>query len=576
MRSIKISLLSIALLCVVGATCAASTDTGPVVSAQMRLSPADPHPGQDVRVIIDATIKPGYHVGSADKDALYPAALTLTAPKGFAFDKPVFPKGERKSFEFTTDKIPVYEGTFTIKVNGHISADVRPGDATIKARLSTQGCKGDQCFPPEDAQAAAKLTVQQGAVTTGPRGHSAVLSDDETAAAGLAGMTTAKRFLMLYLGGLLLALTPCVYPMIPVTVGYFSSQGERRKGKVVTLAAAYVLGLAITYALLGTLAATTGGALGSALQSSVVVIGIAAVLIALSLSMFGVYELRVPQCILSKSSGRSGVIGALLMGLVFGIVAAPCAGPFVLGLTLFAAKTGSPLAGFIMFFVLAVGMGTPLFLLAAFSAKLPVPGKWMLVAERLGGFALLGAAAYFVEPIVPQLIRPYLIPAVVLAAGIYVGCVENTVRSSRLAAAVGKVFCVSALAVAAVMVWPSPKHAAMDWQPFKPSSVELAAKSGKPFVVDFSAEWCAACKELQAGPFSDPKVIAATRDFAKFRVDGTRRTPEVTAAEKQLGVSGKGYPIVLFFDSGGREIRSARIIGYVEPHEMIRRIEMVR
>jgi thiol:disulfide interchange protein DsbD len=502
--------------------------------------------------------------------------LTVTAPKGFTFRKPVFPKALRKKFGFTSGTIPVYEGTFTVKVAGHLSPSVKPGSATINAVLSTQACKGGQCFPPEDAKISTKITIKAGAITTGSHARRASLSDDETAAAGLAGMNTAKRFLMLYLGGLLLALTPCVYPMIPVTVGYFSSQGEKHKGKVITLAAAYVLGLAVTYAILGTVAALTGGALGSALQSSAVIVGIATLLVVLSLSMFGLYELRVPQCILSKSSGRGGIAGALFMGLIFGVVAAPCAGPFVLGLTLFAAKTGSPLAGFIMFFVLAVGMGTPLFLLAAFSAKLPVPGKWMLVAERLGGFALLGAAAYFVEPIVPAAVRPYLIPAVILAAGIYVGCVENTVQSSKLAAAIGKVFCVGALAATTVMVWPSAKHPSIQWQPFKAESVKLAAQSGKPFVVDFSAEWCAACKELQKGPFSDPRVIAAAKDFSAFRVDGTRRTPEVTAAERQLGVSGKGYPIVLFFDTHGHEVRSARIIGFVDPNEVIRRIEMIR
>jgi len=401
-------------------------------------------------------------------------------------------------------------------------------------------------------------------------------TDDESVANRLAKTHMITRLLMLYLGGLLLAFTPCVYPMIPVTVGYFSAQSERRKGRVTSLAAAYVLGLAITYAVLGTVAATTGGMLGAALQSRAVLIGISGVLVALALSMFGLYEIQPPQFISNRASGHAGLLGALGMGLVFGIVAAPCAGPFVLGLAFFAAKTGSLLLGFAMFFVLAIGMGTPLFILAMFSAKLPVPGRWMVAVERLGGFILLGAAAYFLMPVVPEPVRIWLIPGVVLAAGIYFGFIEKSIRITKISAAFGKGFCVVTLAAALVMVWPGAKTASIKWEPYTPNNLAAAAKSGKPSIVDFSAEWCAACKELDKGPWRDPQVIHATKDFAKFRVDGTRRTPEVTAAEKQLRIAGKGYPIVLFFDSHGREVKSARIIGFIDSKEMLRRIALIR
>jgi thiol:disulfide interchange protein DsbD len=567
------------LLCACGAYPAAASEA-PVVSATARISPTRLQPGGDLTLIVKATIRPGYHVGAADKDALYPASLTLTASKGVTLGKPAWPKSVRKSFGFTSGKIPVYEGSITIQVKGRVAPNAKPGAVTIKGKLSTQACKGDQCFPPEDASVAARaVIVKKSTAAAGGAGpgasSSGPLSDDEAAAANLAGMHVAKRVVMLYLGGLLLALTPCVYPMIPVTFGFFSSQSDRRRSKVMTLAGAYVLGLALTYALLGTVAATTGSALGSALQSPAVTVGIAAVLVALALSMFGVYELRAPRFIQDRASGRSGVGGALLMGLIFGVVAAPCAGPFVLGLTMFAAKTGSALIGFLMFFILALGMGTPLFVLATFSAKLPVPGKWMLVAERLAGFVLLGAAAYFLMPIVPQPYSTYLIPAIVLAAGVYLGCMEKTVQSrGRLHAALGRGFCVAAVGAAVVMVWPSGHKPAMRWEPFRSESFAAAVKSGKPAMVDFSAAWCMACKELDERTWSDPTVIRAADGFARFRVDGTRRTAEVAAAEKQLGVSGKGYPIVMFFDSRGREISRARVAGFVKPDEMVRRIKM--
>lgn len=576
MRSLQISsFIVIFALAGVTASLAAPPDNGPVVSVQAQISPSRVQPGGSVVLTVKATVRPGYHVGSADKDALYPAKLSLTAPKGITFGKPVFPKGVRKSFGFTSGKIPVYEGAFTVRVKGRVSPSAKPGAFTITGKLSTQACKGDQCYPPEDARVTARLqVVKKGSAAIGGSGGGP-LSDDEAAAASLAGTGVIKRVAMLYLGGLLLALTPCVYPMIPVTVGYFSSQSDRRRGRITALAAAYVLGLALTYAMLGTIAASTGSALGSALQSPYVIVGIAAVLVALAMSMFGLYELKPPQFIQDRASGRSGVAGALLMGLIFGVVAAPCAGPFVLGLSLFAAKTGSALVGFGMFFILAMGMGTPLFLLATFSAKLPVPGRWMLVAERVAGFVLLGAAAYFLAPVVPEPFGRYLIPAVILAAGVYFGCVERAMRSGgTLQTVLGKGVCFAAVGAALVIAWPSPKPQAMQWEPFEAESFAQAVKSGRPVMVDFSAEWCMACKELDHGPWSDPRVIEAARHFARFRIDGTKRTPDVTAAEQRLGVKGKGYPIVMFFDGSGREVRAARVAGYVHAPEMIRRIRM--
>lgn len=572
----KTSLILLALLLIVSTSHGAPFDSEPVTSVQARVSPAEVRPGGSFRLIVQASIRPGYHVGSADKDALFPAELRIQAPEGVTFDEPVFPKDERKSFEFTSDTIPVYEDGFEITVRGHAAADTQPGDAEILVSLTTQACKDDQCYPPEDVSSTVNLTVSRDAPLSSVESDASSVSDDEAAARSLAGSHVAQRVVMLYLGGLLLALTPCVYPMIPVTVGYFGAQSGQRRSKVVSLAAAYVLGLATTYAALGAIAATTGGALGSALQSPAVLVGIAGLLVLLALSMFGLYELRPPRFIQDRSSGRSGIGGALLMGLVFGIVAAPCAGPFVLGLTLFAAKTGSPLIGFAMFFILAMGMGTPLFLLATFSAKLPVPGRWMVVAERIGGFALLGAAVYFVAPLVPEPVRRFLIPAVILAAGLYIGCVQRAFRSTRILAVISKGFCLAAVGAAVFMVWPTAAGPSMQWTPFDSGGFAEAIESGRPVIVDFAADWCAACKELDEGPWKDPRVIEATEGFARFRVDGTKRTPEVTAAEKQLGVEGKGYPIVLLFDGSGREVRNARIIGYVTSEEMLRRIRLAK
>lgn len=545
------------------------------VTVSASLEPPVVAPGAAFRLVVKAVVAEGFHVGSADKEALSPAELSVSAPGGIAFSKPVFPRGKWVRLTFADGTIPVYEGEFAVVVPGRAARNAKPGSYEITAVLSTQACKDDQCFPPEENRitAALKVSGQGSAAIDGDT--SAPRSEEQAAAESLAGSGLLKRLALIYLGGLLLAFTPCVYPMIPVTVGYFSSQGEKSRSRAAYLALAYVFGIAITYAVLGTVAATTGGAIGNAVQSPAVLIGIAVVLTALALSMFGLYELRAPGFLQDKAFGRSGAAGALVMGLIFGMVAVPCAGPFTLGLAVYAAKVGSPFLGFVMFFVMAAGLGTPLFALAAFSARLPAPGMWMVTVQRIGGFVLLGAAAYFAGPVVPQPVRPYVIPAVVLAAGVYIGFADRSLKSTKAASIVGKLLFAALAAVALYLSWPAETGDAMEWTGYSPGAVAQAARRGKPSIVDFAADWCIACKELDHGPWSDPEVIAAARRFARFRVDGTRRSAEVRAAEQELGTRG-AYPAVLFFDSQGREVRSARVTGFVDSREMIRRMKMVR
>lgn len=553
----------------------ASAQFGPsekIVSTKAYLSVDKLRPGDTFQVAVRATVKSGYHIGAATKDALYPAKLTL-AGKGIKFDKIVYPKPERKSFAIAPDKkLPVYEGTFTIRATGKVSASAKPGQVTITASLDTQACKEAQCYPPELTKATARASVAgRGAAVKQinrqvfPAATSGSLEDR------LAQMPLALRLLMLYGLGLLLAFTPCVYPMVPVTVGYFSTQGEKRTGRVVLLAGMYVLGLALTYSILGAVAATTGKVFGAAMQSPAVLIGLAAVLVALALSMFGLFELQAPAFIQNKASGKSGVLGALFMGLIFGIVCAPCVGPVVLGLMAFVANLGSPVMGFGLFFALALGIGTPLFALAAFSAKLPVPGMWMVAVKKAAGFLLLGAAAYFLAPILPEVIARCAVPVVLMAGGLYLGFFERSIRASRITTNLGRVTGTAALVVAVVMATPHMKTQSVKWQPYTPAAVT----AGKPVMIDFTAKWCAACQELEHGPFSDAKVIRAASRFKRLRVDGTDRNDKtMLAAAKRYKV--RGFPTVIFIGSSGKEVTSARIVGYVNANELLKRMKSIK
>ncbi|MGB9620214.1 MAG: protein-disulfide reductase DsbD family protein, partial [Armatimonadota bacterium] len=299
------------------------------------------------------------------------------------------------------------------------------------------------------------------------------------------------------------------------------------------------------------------------------------VLVALALSMFGLYEIRPPAFIQDRASGRSGVLGALVMGLIFGVVAAPCVGPVAIGLLLYVAQLQSPLMGFLLFFAMALGMGTPLFFLAAFAARLPVPGMWMLAVRKLAGFLLIGAAAYFVGPVVPEPIWPYLIPAVVAACGIYFAVFERSIRSSRLLTSAGKVFGLIALIAAIALAMPRAGGPLLRWELYTERSLAQAVREHLPVMIDFTAEWCPACKELEHKTFADPAVVRAAARFRLLRVDATNaKNPAVRAAVARHGV--RGFPTVLFFDSSGKEVRSARVVGLVDSGEMLRRMQAIR
>jgi thiol:disulfide interchange protein DsbD len=243
----------------------------------------------------------------------------------------------------------------------------------------------------------------------------------------------------------------------------------------------------------------------------------------------------------------------------------------VLGLMAFVAKLGSPIMGFGLFFALALGIGTPLFVLAAFSAKLPVPGMWMVAVKKAAGFLLLGAAAYFVTPILPEIVARYAVPVILMAGGLYLGFFEKSIRASRIGSNLGRVSGTAALIVAVMLATPHMKTQSIKWQPYTPSAVT----AGKPIMIDFTAKWCMACQDLERGPFSDARVIRAADRFKHLRVDGTDRNNQtMLKAAQRFGV--RGFPTVIFINSSGKEVTSARIAGFVDTNEMLKRIKSVK
>ena len=376
-------------------------------------------------------------------------------------------------------------------------------------------------------------------------------------------------------------LTPCIYPLIPVTVSYFGGRSTQGKRGLIGHGICYIGGLALTNSSLGVVAALTGGLIGALLQSPLVLIAIAAILAGLGMSLFGLWELRLPFWLMrAASKSYSGFFGSFFMGMTLGVVAAPCIGPFVLGLLTWVATLGNPLVGFVIFFILSLGLGTPLFVLALFSgqlAKLPKSGEWMNWVRRLMGWILIAMAAYFVRPILPLLVAQYLLAGIAIAAGVHLGRLDKTAAVYRafpmVKAIVGTVCLVAGTVLIGNQVFKGPP---VNWHRYSDRLLIESAEKNKPVIIDFYANWCAPCRKLDDITFHHPDIVNLSQDeFVMVKVDLTGSDGQ--NYDRLLSAYNiKGVPTVLFLDNSGKERRDLRLVDFIQPKEFLNRMVSLR
>jgi thioredoxin:protein disulfide reductase len=419
-------------------------------------------------------------------------------------------------------------------------------------------------------------------IASTPAGLSAFLQADADpiGSQSLQGWAMLWTLLGVFAGGLALNLTPCVYPMIPITVSFFGGRTTRdnpNQFKLVLHGLCYLLGLAATNSALGVAAALTGGLMGAVLQNPIVLALVAGVLILFATSLFGFWELRLPGA-LTQAAGRShsGYFGSLFMGLTLGIVAAPCIGPFVLGLLTWVAGMGNPWLGFLIFFILSLGLGTPLFVLALFSGqlqRLPKAGGWMLWVRNLMGWVLVGMAAYFIRPILPEILKIALPAAVALAAGLHLGWLDKNQAGFRafpwLKTFVGTACLV--LATFWITAW-AMRGPGIDWQTYSETTLQQASAQQKPVIIDFYADWCTPCRELEEVTFHHADVVRQARDdFIMIKVDVTKGgNPLHEQLLKQYGI--QGVPTIVFLDEHGNERTDLRLVDFLSPAAFLGRM----
>jgi len=411
-------------------------------------------------------------------------------------------------------------------------------------------------------------------LTSGGENTASASQDEES----FRGWGILWTLLGIFAGGLALNLTPCVYPMIPITVSFFggrsTQEGKPSQLKLVLHGLCYLMGLALTNSTLGVVAALTGGLMGSLLQSPIVLASIAAVLVLFATSLFGFWEFRLPNG-LNQMAGRSysGYFGSLFMGLTLGIVAAPCIGPFVLGLLTWVAGMGNPWYGFLIFFVLSLGLGMPLFVLALFSGqlqRLPRAGGWMLWVRKLMGWVLVGMAVYFIRPVLPEILKIILPVVVALTAGLHLGWLDKSESGHRafpwMKTLVGTVCLV--LATFWIIAW-AIRGPGVSWQPDTEQTLQEAVTEGKPVIIDFYADWCTPCREFEEVTFHQPELVRLAEErFVMVKVDVTKGgNPYHEELLQRYEI--KGVPTIIFLDAQGQERNDLRLVDYMPADQFL-------
>ncbi|MGF1466490.1 MAG: protein-disulfide reductase DsbD family protein [Sandaracinaceae bacterium] len=388
-----------------------------------------------------------------------------------------------------------------------------------------------------------------------------------------------------FVAGLGTSLTPCVYPMIAITVSVFGASQAKTKLHAAGLSTMYLLGVCALFTPLGVAAAMTSTVFGAWMSSPWVMFPLALFLAAMAISMFGAFDLALPPALQNRLARMGGIgpRGAFVLGLVMGLIATPCTGPVIGALLAFVAQSQDVVFGGLAFFTFAVGLALPTWFVGTFAMGLPKSGRWLEYVKSAFGIVILAVAIIFVQRWVLEtpaaalgfdpLIRrttPMLILAVVMIAGglglgavtlSYHGASRRTFGQKTLGVALavlGGVF-------AAGWVMAPPEGAELAWMTDYEQARSLAERQRQPLLVDFGADWCAACNELERDTFSDPRVVREAQRFVAVRIDMT--DPEDDEERLLSGYEQRGLPLVVMHGSSGEE--EARVVSFVEADEML-------
>jgi len=391
-------------------------------------------------------------------------------------------------------------------------------------------------------------------------------------------------FLLVFILGFLTSLTPCVYPVIPIIMGYVGSQAKGSKLKGFYLSVFFVLGLGLVYSTLGVLAAASGSMIGASFQNPIVVVIIAGIFILMGLSLTGLFEIPVPTSISSKVQAggyKSQVIGSLIIGGVAGIIAAPCAGPVLIAILSWISQTRDLLMGFLIMFVFSLGMGVIFILVGTFTgiiSSLPKGGKWMDYMKYFFSVLLIVGGIYFLSSISSKWVTLLMWGIFLISISIFIGLFKSIDKHDHKE----KFYKIIVVLIFLCGTFLFFKSIEIKYFPYTVGSIKSyennlawigdleqgkikAEKENKILMVDAYAEWCVACKELDKYTFSDQNVSMILKDYVLVKLDFTKKSEKNRELRKKLNII--GMPTILFFNMQGREIK--RFSGFKNRDEFL-------
>lgn len=525
------------------------------VSVRLRATPGE--------AVLELRIAPGWHVNAnrPGDEYLIPTTVAFTPPAGVLVGAVSWPPPEERRLAFSGDTpLRLYSGT--VQLVAPLSGVAAPGALPLVATVRYQACNDTVCLPPRTVEVAAGAEPPAGASPGAGR------AEPNPVEAAIARFGWGWTVSWIVLVGLALNLTPCVYPMISVTVAFFGGRTGEDTPRAVRHAFAYLLGICTSFSTLGATAALTGSLFGAALQQPWVLAAMALLMVALALANFGLYQLRMPPGVLAWAGrGGEGAWGAFFMGLTMGVVGAPCIGPIVGALVLFVGAQQSVPLGFALFFALGFGLGLPYLALAALAPRLrrvlPRGGAWLEWVEWSFGFALLAAALHFATPLLPPGVVRVAWVVLLAAAGIALGFLRW--RLGPIGRGFGFATGLALLATAGGGALRGGTEHGIPWIPFSEAAVAGATAAGRPVLIDFQAAWCLPCREMERTTFRHPEVVRAAEAFTALRADVTVQDDEAEALMARWQVP--GVPTYVLLDRTGRERR--RLVGFVAAEEFL-------
>jgi len=473
-------------------------------------------------------------------------------------------------------------------------ARATPEAMTLPLSIEYQGCKEDSiCYPVQVVDVDVALPAGSATDRLRPMsgsGEAMVSEQDRLSALIIDGRLALV--LATFTGlGLLLAFTPCVLPMVPILSGIIAGQGKDvTTGRAFALSLTYVLGMALTYTAAGAGFAAAGNQIQAALQKPWIIAGVAALFIALALSMFGLYELRMPAALQNRLTAagnrqKAGTfVGTAILGALSALVVTTCvAPPLVASLTVIA-TAGDVFRGAASLFALSIGMGIPLLVVGTSAGRLlPGAGAWMNAVKTFFGFLMLGLAIWMLDRVLPGVVTMVLWAVLAVTAAIWLGAFDRLVppvpatrrlgkAAGLLAALYGAALFIGALSGAENPLQPlewrgaGKQHSGIEFTRIKTvgdleRAVAEAGSSGRFVMLDFYADWCVSCKEMESYTFTDDRVITALDGVVLLQADVTANDDADRALLQHFGIFGP--PTIVFFDNRGRELEGFRVVGFM-------------